>query len=72
MERLKGSEAYIMVAPDDVPTIAQLMEAFTRLTKDAAVIGRCRGYKDEDPASLALVASFIETFVQKYKKQLRK
>lgn len=72
MERLKGSDAYILVAPDEVPTIVQLLEAVTRLTKDAAVIGRCRGHKDEDPASLALVASFLETFVQKYKKQLRK
>lgn len=72
MERLKGSDAYILVAPDEVPTIAQIEDAVSRLTKDAAVIGRCRGQKDEDPHNLALVASFLETFIQKYKKQLRK
>jgi hypothetical protein len=72
MDGVKKSSGYIMVSPDDVPTLKQMEDAIARLNKTIAILTRCRGDNDEDPQSLVFVASFLETFVNNHKKQLKK
>ena len=72
MDELKKTSGYIMVSPEDVPTISQIQDAISRLNKTVNVLFKIRGDQDENPESLVMVASFLESFVNTYKKQLRK
>ena len=72
MGELKKSSGYIMLSPEDVPTIQQIEDAISRLNKTIAITSRCRGDKDEDPQSLVFVSSFLQSFLNTYKKQLKK
>jgi len=63
---------YIMVAPDDVPSIDEIEVAVETLKKCANLYRTMRGRKDPPPEPLDMTASFLETFILKYRKQLKK
>lgn len=69
----KGSLGdYIMLDPDDVPTVQEMEHAVGVLKKCGDLYKTMKRRKDPPPESMEMVASFLETFIAKYEKQMKK
>lgn len=65
--------ARVLLNPEDMPTVDELLDAISRLRKDYKLLKRIRGSNDkEDPKSLNVVASFLEMLIKREKRNLPK
>lgn len=70
MSKSKGQ--YLLIDPDDLPTLSTIKEAVKRLRKDADLLTKLPSNREPDPKTLRAAADFLDQLSSAYKNQFPK
>lgn len=71
MSAIGSLAQYILIHPEDAPTISELKNTILRLRKDAEIL-KDFSRKKENPKDFLAIAKFLESLLERERNRLRK